>query len=249
MKKTAHPHINFGFQCKEDFGKMTPVEKGRFCASCKKNVVDFSEFTSSESIDYIKKNKAVCGKMTANQLEQLNTHFALKQNKSFSVKSILASLSLTISSFIWGQNGTQIIFENENIKVFELATGINPDSLIENRIQAIVTDEDGEPIPFVRVFVPSMNQYKITDFDGAFNLHYGDSIHGNVHFRIDHYHQPDSSLVAQTLINKKVQIIMKNALEVKGLEMLGIIVVQPTRIQQFESKVRGYFDYRDKGRF
>ena len=43
--------------CHEDWSKMTPNAKGRFCKSCVKTVVDFTEMDVDEIQDYIHKNK------------------------------------------------------------------------------------------------------------------------------------------------------------------------------------------------
>lgn len=228
---------------------MSAVEKGRFCANCKKTVVDFSKMSPSNSIDYLQSNTEVCGIMTASQLQQLNTRIALNQSSSISLKSILTSLSLTFSSIVWGQTEPKVLLENENLRVIELATGINPDSLIDNKVKAIITDENGEPLAFIKIHIPGMNQYRMTNVDGEFDLHYGDSIQGNLHIKANPYFEEDSSIVAQDLLNKSVQIILKEALKPQEIEMVGLLIIKPvSRIQRFETKVRAYFDYRDKGR-
>lgn len=52
--------------CHEDWNAMTKNEKGRFCESCNKTVVDFSHFSDEDILDYFlefKKNshQSICG--------------------------------------------------------------------------------------------------------------------------------------------------------------------------------------------
>lgn len=49
--------------CNENWNKMTPDEKGRFCSSCSKTVVDFTKKSTKEIQDYLieKNGQRVCG--------------------------------------------------------------------------------------------------------------------------------------------------------------------------------------------
>lgn len=60
--------------CHEDWSKMTPNEKGRFCQSCSKTVVDFTKMNVNEIQDYIQlnKDKRICGHIKQNQLNSIN---------------------------------------------------------------------------------------------------------------------------------------------------------------------------------
>ena len=69
MKKEFYFHIPQ--PCHEDWDKMTPGAKGRFCESCSKNVVDFSLMTDNEVLNYFKNNTGkVCGRFANDQLQR-----------------------------------------------------------------------------------------------------------------------------------------------------------------------------------
>lgn len=61
--------IKIGTPCNENWDKMLDEEKGRFCLSCKKTVVDFSRMTNEEIINYFEQNAGVktCGRISKHQ--------------------------------------------------------------------------------------------------------------------------------------------------------------------------------------
>jgi len=56
--------------CHEDWNQMTPDEQGRFCLSCQKTVVDFTQMNKAEIQQYFKTavNEKICGRIKANDL-------------------------------------------------------------------------------------------------------------------------------------------------------------------------------------
>lgn len=57
--------------CQEDWDKMTPNKNGRFCGSCSKNVVDFTNMLPDEIQVYFQKHNNVCGRFKKSQLNSL----------------------------------------------------------------------------------------------------------------------------------------------------------------------------------
>jgi hypothetical protein len=49
--------------CPADWNKMNPVEEGRFCKTCCKVVIDFTQKTAQEILDYLRSHSGerVCG--------------------------------------------------------------------------------------------------------------------------------------------------------------------------------------------
>src|SRR5262245_44582474 len=58
--------------CHENWDQMTPVEKGRFCDSCQKQVVDFSKMSDRQVVEFFKKptTGSVCGRFMSDQLDR-----------------------------------------------------------------------------------------------------------------------------------------------------------------------------------
>ncbi len=56
--------------CNENWEKMNPNEQGRFCQSCTKTVIDFTQLSQKEIIEQIKSAKGgICGRFTEIQLK------------------------------------------------------------------------------------------------------------------------------------------------------------------------------------
>ncbi|MCU0436998.1 MAG: energy transducer TonB [Raineya sp.] len=57
--------------CHEDWQKMTPQDKGRFCGACSKVVVDFTQMTEEEIIRFFQnnQNEKICGNVRKIQLD------------------------------------------------------------------------------------------------------------------------------------------------------------------------------------
>lgn len=94
--------------CGENWETMTLSEKGRFCASCQKNIIDFTSFSDREILKYYNQNSKVCGRFTT---EQLNRNLVLPKEKG----SIWMIASSSIIAFLG--LGNQISRAQEAIKM------------------------------------------------------------------------------------------------------------------------------------
>src|SRR5258705_969459 len=58
--------------CHENWDNMTPSEKGKFCDSCQKQVVDFSKMSDRQVAEFFKKPStgSVCGRFMSDQLDR-----------------------------------------------------------------------------------------------------------------------------------------------------------------------------------
>ncbi|WP_335972588.1 energy transducer TonB [Gaetbulibacter jejuensis] len=91
--------------CHENWSKMTPNEKGRFCQSCSKTVVDFTNMTTDDIQDFIHNNKhqRICGHIKQSQLDTINlkvSQSVFDQTLSFH-KIFLLALLLAMGTTIF----------------------------------------------------------------------------------------------------------------------------------------------------
>ena len=88
--------INIPKPCSENWDKMSPKEKGRYCLSCNKVVVDFTEMTIEEIHEYFleKRKEEVCGIFNVNDIANTNQYWLTRY------KNIVASFFLGSMLFL-----------------------------------------------------------------------------------------------------------------------------------------------------
>ncbi len=92
--------------CHEDWNKMLPEEKGRFCNSCSKTVVDFSNKTDYEIKNYLNENSGtkVCGHFKESQLNRplnYSLNFADLPKNISTTKAFVIALFLVFGSILF----------------------------------------------------------------------------------------------------------------------------------------------------
>lgn len=95
-------NISINKPCHEDWGKMTPNEKGAFCAVCTKDVVDFSKKTVQEIKDFFAKpiKGKVCGRFKEEQLDEISLESFIERFIGFKLsKKVLVIVALTFASW------------------------------------------------------------------------------------------------------------------------------------------------------
>lgn len=71
MSRSKPIQISIPKPCREGWDKMTPNERGRFCAHCQKTVIDFTTWPDSALYNFFEKsNGNVCGHFNRSQLER-----------------------------------------------------------------------------------------------------------------------------------------------------------------------------------
>lgn len=77
------PKIHIPSPCSEDWSKMKIVHQARFCGSCTKNVMDFTQMTREEILTYLLENhnKNVCGHINRSQLDFSTSDYLVTINR------------------------------------------------------------------------------------------------------------------------------------------------------------------------
>ncbi len=173
MKNATYLYIHQ--PCHEDWDKMTPENKGRFCASCAKSVVDFSLMTDNEVLAHLSKNTGnLCGRFDAEQLQRPLLETQLQPKKNW--KYWLASLS---ALFLFGNRLTAQAVNNHKIdsssvKVPEvnntLIVGRVIDSIRHPSLEGIVTDTAGNPLVGATIKIKELQLSTTTHNLGNFTL-------------------------------------------------------------------------------
>ena len=123
--------------CHEDWSKMSPNEKGRFCQSCSKSVIDFTEMPQQSIEEYLNNNgdKRICGRFKVSQLDQIRIEIPqhiFQKRMSFHKFFLLALLIAMGTSLLSCSD------ENGNTKKIDAVEVIN--TIDSQNCKTLITD-------------------------------------------------------------------------------------------------------------
>ena len=174
MKKASYI-ITIPKPCAENWAAMTPVDKGRYCAACQKNVIDFSVLTDREIAEIVKRAAGgeLCGRFHSTQLQQRYTEQEIVYPfYKVWLKRIAACLLLfeTASSSLWAQT----VNKKQAYTVSPVAKGHAKTA--RRAIRGYVTDyATNMPLPGIIVQIQGTDLKTTTGKSGAFYLPLPDS--------------------------------------------------------------------------
>jgi len=231
-----HPiQITIPQPCHEDWNKMTPQEQGRFCDSCQKCVVDFTNFSDAELYQYLLDNagKKACGRF---RTEQLNRPIQIPyQPHSQLYKWIIAAgLALVFLSTPETNSFARAPFiatysfyhaEEENDKKTEDTTSI----------KGIVLDMAGDPIvnAVIRTMVKGTQvSITLTDINGRFSIA---SVTNTPYDIIANYlgHRETTVKISEGVTPQNLQIYMQKSDKIEFYEM-GVIEYHVPLMDEFD---------------
>jgi len=141
--------------CHENWNRMLPDDKGRFCQVCSKTVVDFMSLSDEEVENYFleKREQKTCGRFRNDQLT--NRSGSLPQLLSTPIpfwKKFLAIVLILFGSFLTGCNNSQGSVKGktsaEELKSLTpgepepvcVTTGVTIIDMIPDTLETVVTD-------------------------------------------------------------------------------------------------------------
>lgn len=148
---------------------MLPTDKGAFCSSCKKEVIDFTGKTNYELAKLLDNKQNICGKFKSRQLD---VYISSSRNKKKSNIGVILGMStfLSISHPIISQNKpvAQEIVEKEKLdKTHKKPRTKKVRGSV--KIQGHVFEESGG-LPGALVQIKGSNKTVDTDFEGNFSI-------------------------------------------------------------------------------
>lgn len=158
---TKKIQISIPEPCNENWLKMTPVEKGRFCDSCQRKVYDFTIATDREIIKAFNEEEKLCGRFISTQL---NRDIVLPAEKN---KIWLATTSAIISFIGFGTYET---FAQGNIRVEQLEKQLATFNEDEVEVSGVVLDENHIPLSDISIGFKGNKAQLKTDAYGKFSI-------------------------------------------------------------------------------
>ncbi len=150
--------------CNEGWQNMTPVEKGRFCASCQKTVLDFTYLSDNEIINLVSKNDNLCGRIKASQLNRNLIETKTKSNYfGYFATSVLAFLGLGTENSVAQEKP---VTEQTDSKYLYKPT----DSTEKITVTGVVTDKDGALLPGAIIVIKNTIKGTQSDEFGKYSI-------------------------------------------------------------------------------
>ena len=149
--------------CHEGWQNMTPVEKGRFCASCQKTVLDFTYLSDNEIINLVNKNDDLCGRISTSQLNRNLIETKRTSNYfGYLATSVLAFLGLGTSTIVAQERP---VTEQTDLKYLNKAT----DSIVTFEVKGTVVFE-GKPLQNTTIRNNYSSISSLSDENGKFSI-------------------------------------------------------------------------------
>ncbi|GGB81059.1 hypothetical protein GCM10007424_21450 [Flavobacterium suaedae] len=158
--------------CHENWKNMTPVEKGRFCASCQQKVYDFTNSSDREITSILRNEKNACGRL---RIDQLDRDLVIPKEKN---KFWVAATASIIAFFSLGSN--EVLSQEIEVKIEQNKTDseniippakdtLTPSSIETIKISGLVKDKLGV-IPGATVTNTTSKDTIETNIDGEFTI-------------------------------------------------------------------------------
>ena len=178
--------INIPEPCHENWEAMTPVEKGRFCGACQKQVIDFSRMSDRQIAEFFRKpsNGSGCGRFLTSQLDR---EIVLSRKRIPWLKYFFTvALPAFLLSLKPGSSKAQGLVRvdhkltaadkksncaAQNTPANPLTATTNPaDSTSAFTVSGVVADEKGEAVPGALVRIKGTRTGVAADVNGKFRI-------------------------------------------------------------------------------
>lgn len=164
MKKSIT--LSIPTPCHEQWNQMTPTEKGKFCAACSKEVIDFTQSSDEHLFKSLQSKENLCGRFRPSQL---NRKIHLDRKKGNSLLPYAASLMLPLTVL---SNTPSAEHPKTNDTFKTLGIGSRPLSAMKSLVtlQGRIIDSQERAIPFAKVEVQETGYYVTANKDGLYTL-------------------------------------------------------------------------------
>lgn len=185
--------------CHENWDSMTTVQKGKFCDSCQKQVIDFSTMSDRQIAEFFKKPStgSVCGRFMTDQLDRsIETPRKRIPWIRYFFQIALPAFLFSVKSTAQKTHGVVrpkpvqrdtipkqqidpigvlgMVMTKPCIKPAEtdtiIFTPVKGEVAVINMIKGQVVDEKGNPVPFASIQTGQKNKGVMADEQGYFNI-------------------------------------------------------------------------------
>lgn len=160
--------------CSQSWSDMRPVDQGRHCAQCDRQILDFSQSSDHDLKKAFRMGQLHCGRFTPHQLNRPLT--STTPNPINQLQALVLSSSLTLAAPLVAQEKPGVEYQQMaspssgwNMEHAEFAVGAQAPQPRELK-GTVICAASGESVPFAIVFIPELRIGCSTDLDGKFCL-------------------------------------------------------------------------------
>lgn len=136
--RTKRFTISIPEPCTENWNEMTPTERGKFCAHCQKDVIDFSSKADFEIANFAKHKKGnFCGRFVDTQLEKEFSYTELEKYSNLKYAAVLALGLMTAENIVAEENKPKTEISNQ--KDTNLSKLNSNNSVSNNKVEVVIT--------------------------------------------------------------------------------------------------------------
>jgi hypothetical protein len=151
--------------CHENWDKMTPQDQGRFCMNCSKVVVDFTEMSNTQILNYVQKSSNTCGRFLHSQI---NTALTAPAPSKFSwpyLWKLLVSGSLLLKATSSKAQGTPTLNKSSHINYSLQSNAVTSKIIVKESVSKLLIQR-----ATVEIIHQGIKHMTITDSAGSFTI-------------------------------------------------------------------------------
>ncbi|MEP0265451.1 carboxypeptidase-like regulatory domain-containing protein [Dokdonia sp.] len=219
MKKSIK--ITIPEPCHEDWATMTPTQKGRHCALCEKEVIDFTNYTNEQLYKTVANGGNLCGRFSEKQLDR-NISLSRKEGRSWAsyAASLLIPAAILATQEIKAQGEVYTTEQTDgrytSLGISSLSRKQNKQDTLQKQTTRIIKGTVSEgfgPLPGTAIFIKGTKKGTHAKLDGTYELEVtvGDILvfkyvsHKTVEINID---KETEAIINITMESYKVKSIM-----------------------------------------
>jgi hypothetical protein len=161
--------------CTQDWQGMQPDEKGRYCLSCRKSVVDFTEMTDQEVYSHLAQSSGkVCGRLRPTQLRKYAAPGVPGQPSPWRLYLASVVALMGFEALVPGTAKAQVRTEQSEPEGQPAAQPAHPRDPAARTIAIrgkVTSTDDGMGLPGATVVVKGTSTGTAADQNGVFELH------------------------------------------------------------------------------
>jgi CarboxypepD_reg-like domain len=160
--------------CHEGWHNMTPSEKGRFCGSCQKEVIDFTGMTDAELFAFFaqKHTGSVCGRTHIGQLDTPIAKPLVHKKKRFWYLQYAATFLLLLTKPGGAKAQAKPPVTTAPTKPTRVTMGMvfRQPIVAERLVFGKIQTENGDPVPYASIRIKGTPNGVAADAEGKYQL-------------------------------------------------------------------------------